>query len=97
MSMSKNLYRRLPYFVRRHLSRSQSFCLVIVVVLFVSVFIFYETILGFAKSADDIYQERSAVIRETVSIPVVNLIKQFTIVIFDSRVILTRKLPILRL
>ena len=29
--------------------------------------------------------------------PVVNLIKHFTIIIYDSRVVLTRKLPILRL
>ena len=27
------------------------------------------------------------------AIPVVNLMKQFTIVIYDSRVVLTRKLP----
>ena len=60
MSWSKSLYRRLPYFIRRHLSRSQSFGLIVTIVVLASLFLFYETLFGLSKTADDLYQERSA-------------------------------------
>jgi hypothetical protein len=60
MSLSKNLYRRMPYFIRKHLSRNQSFFVAVTVVVVILTFVFYEAVFGVIKTADDIYQESVA-------------------------------------
>ena len=66
MSISKDLYRRLPYCIRKQLTRSQSFFLIVTIFLLAFVFVFYEAIFIGAQR-DDPFDEKS-IFQKDVSI-----------------------------